>query len=30
MFLYKVINWIGDLADRAQQVGARLQLLLAR
>ena len=24
---YKVINWIGDIADRAQQVGARLQLL---
>lgn len=30
IFLYKVINWIGDLADRAQQVGSRLQLLLAR
>ena len=30
MFLYKVIGWIGDLADRAQQVGSRLQLLLAR
>jgi uncharacterized protein len=30
MFLYKVINWIGDLADRAQQVGSRLQMLLAR
>lgn len=30
MFLYKVINWIGDLADRAQQVGGRLHLLLAR
>ncbi|NVK39641.1 MAG: TIGR00153 family protein [Oceanospirillaceae bacterium] len=30
MFLYKVINWIGDIADRAQQVGSRLQLLLAR
>lgn len=30
MFLYKVIRWIGDLADRAQQVGSRLQLLLAR
>lgn len=30
MFLYKVIQWIGDLADRAQQVGSRLQLLLAR
>lgn len=30
MFLYKIIDWIGDLADRAQQVGSRLQLLLAR
>ncbi len=30
MFLYKVIDWIGELADRAQQVGSRLQLLLAR
>tara|TARA_B100000809_G_scaffold258926_1_gene302947 strand:- start:4403 stop:5083 length:681 start_codon:yes stop_codon:yes gene_type:complete len=30
MFLYKVIDWIGDLADRSQTVGSRLQLLLAR
>lgn len=30
MFLYKIVEWIGDLADRAQQVGERLQLLLAR
>lgn len=30
MFLYKIIEWIGDIADRAQQVGGRLQLLLAR
>jgi len=30
MFLYKVIEWIGDLADLAQHVGQRLQLLLAR
>lgn len=30
IFMYKVIDWIGDLADRAQQVGARLELLLAR
>ncbi|WP_207061573.1 TIGR00153 family protein [Motiliproteus sp. SC1-56] len=29
MFLYKVIDWIGELADRAEQVGSRLQLLLA-
>lgn len=30
MFLYRVIEWIGDLADRAHSVGNRLQLLLAR
>lgn len=30
MFLYRVIEWIGDLADRAEKVGSRLQLLLAR
>jgi predicted phosphate transport protein (TIGR00153 family) len=30
MFLYKVIDWIGDLADLAQRVGSRLELMLAR
>jgi uncharacterized protein len=30
MFMYKVIEWIGDLADWSQRIGARLQLLLAR
>lgn len=30
VFLYKIIDWIGELADRAQKVGSRLQLLLAR
>jgi predicted phosphate transport protein (TIGR00153 family) len=30
MFMYKVIEWVGNLADRAQKVGSRLQLLLAR
>jgi hypothetical protein len=30
MFLYQTIHWIGDLADRAQQTGSRLHLLLAR
>jgi uncharacterized protein len=30
MFLYKVFDWVGDLADRAEKVGTRLQLLLAR
>lgn len=30
MFLYKVIEWIGDLADHAEKVGNSLELLLAR
>ncbi|MEW5248357.1 TIGR00153 family protein [Microbulbifer sp. 2201CG32-9] len=30
IFLYRVIEWIGVLADRAHSVGNRLQLLLAR
>lgn len=30
MFLYKIIDWIGDIADRAQGVGGKLQLMLAR
>jgi predicted phosphate transport protein (TIGR00153 family) len=30
MFLYRVIDWTGDLGDRAQRVGSRLQLMLAR
>ena len=30
IFLYKIIDWVGDLADRASRVGSRLQLLLAR
>jgi len=30
MFMYKVIDWIGDLADNAQRVGSRLELMLAR
>jgi predicted phosphate transport protein (TIGR00153 family) len=30
IFLYNVISWVGDLADRAQDVGGRLQLLIAR
>ncbi|WP_435101884.1 TIGR00153 family protein [Arhodomonas sp. AD133] len=30
MFAYRVIDWIGSLADRSQRVGSRLQLLLAR
>jgi predicted phosphate transport protein (TIGR00153 family) len=30
MFLYKIIEWIGDLGDLAQRVGSRLELMLAR
>lgn len=30
MFIYRVVEWIGDLADLAQRVGSRLELMLAR
>ncbi|QIR13555.1 TIGR00153 family protein [Shewanella aestuarii] len=30
MFLYKIIEWTGDLADIAERVGSRLELMLAR
>ncbi|SRR5690606_3255824 len=30
VFLYKIIDWIGDLADESERIGSRLQLLLAR
>lgn len=30
VFLYGIIEWIGDLADLAERVGARLELMLAR
>ncbi len=30
IFIYKVIDGIGELADRAQRVGSRLELMLAR
>jgi hypothetical protein len=30
MFLYKIIEWTGDLADQARVVGDQLQTLLAR
>ena len=29
MFLYKIIDWVGELADRAQKVGSRLERLIA-
>ena len=30
MFLFKIIEWVGDLADIAERVGSRLELMLAR
>jgi predicted phosphate transport protein (TIGR00153 family) len=30
MFLYQIIEWTGDLADGAREIGDRLQILLAR
>lgn len=30
MFIYRVVEWVGDLADLAQRVGSRLEIMLAR
>lgn len=30
IFLYKIIDWIGDVSDQAEKVGTRLQILMAR
>lgn len=30
MFLYKIIEWVGVLADQAQRVASRIELMLAR
>jgi predicted phosphate transport protein (TIGR00153 family) len=30
IFMYKIVEWIGDLADLAQTVGHRVELLIAR
>jgi predicted phosphate transport protein (TIGR00153 family) len=30
MFLYRIIDWTGDLGDLAQRVGSRLHLMIAR
>lgn len=30
IFYYQIIEWVGDLADRAELIGGNLQLLLAR
>ena len=30
MFLHRIIDWVGELADQAQRVGSRIELMLAR
>lgn len=30
MFLYRIIEWTGDVADHSERVGSRLQIMLAR
>ncbi len=30
IFLYQIIQWVGDAADLAQRVGSRLQFMLAK
>jgi len=30
MFLYHILDWVGDLADLSERVGARFELMLAR
>ncbi len=30
MFLYSIIEWVGDLADHSERVGSRLELMLAK
>ena len=30
VFLYKIIDWVGDVSDQAEKVGTRLQILMAR
>ncbi|WP_133154096.1 DUF47 family protein, partial [Vibrio cyclitrophicus] len=30
MFLYKILEWVGGIADQAQRVCARLELMIAR
>lgn len=29
IFLYRIVDWIGDVGDRSQRVGSRLQLMIA-
>ena len=30
MFLYKILEWVGEIADQSQRVGTRLELMLSR
>ncbi len=29
MFLYKILEWVGEIADQSQRVGARLEIMLS-
>lgn len=30
IFMYQIIDWIGDISDRASRIGSRLQIILAK
>ncbi|WP_119184444.1 DUF47 family protein, partial [Poseidonibacter lekithochrous] len=30
MFLYTILEWVGGIADQAQRVGSRLEIMLSR
>jgi predicted phosphate transport protein (TIGR00153 family) len=30
MFLYKILEWVGSLADHSELIGTQLELILAR
>ncbi|KDM92449.1 TIGR00153 family protein [Photobacterium galatheae] len=30
MFMYKILEWVGGIADQAQRVGSRLEIMLSR
>ena len=29
IFLYKIITWVGDIADSAQNIGSKLKMMVA-
>ena len=28
MFLYKILQWLGDISDKAQHIGSRLKMMV--